>query len=293
MTEKKVNRKSLYAIIGVLLFGIVGATFAYYTTTNTYTNEFETGEYKIKTEEVFESPPNWQPGDITPKQVTVTNEGTVDAAVKVCFRQKWEDKNGNPVNTGAVTLHYEDYHSVYWLRDCDDDINCYYYYKKLAPGETTEDLLESVEFYGGSRIGATTTCTEDPVTHTKSCTSEVEDYSGSKYTLYVDIETVQFNAYKEAWDNPTYYSGDGMCKKLNIMRSIPNRGNENVSYLFHYKLMLKDYELSNWDLSEAKCRPVYVGSVSEENLYNDCEGVRYNDGNYHEGVTVRTKSFRV
>ena len=195
------SKKSLIAIMLVVVFGVVGTTIAYYSSQDTFTNEFDAGKYKIKTEEVFESPDNWIPGDTTPKEISVTNQGNVDAAVKVCFREKWEDENGNPLplfnNIGRqiVFLTYKHGFKNYWYKDCASNTNCYYYYKKLAPGETTEGLLESVTFNEFAEFETTNTCTTDPVTHKTTCVNSVNGYSGGKYTLYADIETVQYNQY--------------------------------------------------------------------------------------------------
>ena len=297
--NKKYDKKSLYVIIGVLLFGIIGVTFAYYQTNNTFTNEFDAGKYKIKTEEVFESPLNWEPGDITPKTVSVKNEGTVDAAVKVCFREKWEDKNGNEFNGDGTRFEFSNYYyGGHWFQECDDlrEYNCYYYYKKLEPGETTETIIDGVIFEKSINYPTTTTCTEDPVTHKKSCRSTVTDYSGGKYTLYIDIETVQYNVYQEVWNNPTViqYSFTGSsCENLSLRSSLPNT-NGKVSYTTERTVLLKDDELANYDLSEAKCSVVYINSISEENKYNACNGVVFTDSEtYQEGETVSLRSMYI
>ena len=296
--KKKLNTRSLYAVLGVILLGIVGVTFAYYSTNNTFTNEFNAGEYKIKTEEVFESPTNWKPGDVTPKIINVKNEGTVDAAVKVCFREKWEDENGNSLPLedsnykNYVTLHNNLLSSAYWKQDCDND--CYYYYKKLAPGETTKDLLDSVEFNSDASFLSSNDCTEDPSTHVKTCTSTLNGYSGGKYTLYIDIETVQYNAYQEAWGNVSVRNSENtFCENLSVRSMLPTRSNGTVGYYINIAF-LKDSELVDYDLSEAKCDVVYINSVSDDNKYNRCVGVIYIDGtNHYYGERLNLKLFNI
>ena len=51
------------ALLFVVCFA-VGGTLAYYTTSDTFTNVFNVSTYGVDVSEVFESPNNWQPGDI-------------------------------------------------------------------------------------------------------------------------------------------------------------------------------------------------------------------------------------
>ena len=206
------SKRSLVAILLIILFGIVGGTVAYYQTRNTFSNVFNTGEYKIVTEETFESPDNWKPGDTTPKEFTVKNEGNVPAAVKVCFEEKWEDENGNLLplfdddNSPSVIINYNEDVDKYWKEECNlDGKMCFYYSMILDANEETKPLIDSVTFNPNFDVGADNNCTEDPVTHIKTCTSTVSGYSGGKYTLDINIETVQANHYNEVWDEPLCY----------------------------------------------------------------------------------------
>ena len=299
MENKRIlNMKSLYAIIAVFFLGMIGTTFAYFGTNNTFTNEFNAGEYKIKTQEVFESPTDWKPGDQTPKVVNVKNEGTIGAAVKVCFEEKIEDKNGNNLSlfdsngTSIANLGLQNQYFAFWKKDCNS--NCYYYYKMLAPGETTENLLEKVTYSTDFIQPSTINCTEDSETHSKTCTSNITDYNGAKYTLDIKIETVQYQYYHDTWGNPQIFNDDGgTCRDLNIMRSIPNRTGI-VAYKFRDSFLFRDNELANYDMSEATCSVVYINTVSEDNKYNKCYGVTYIDGTNHQsGEIINVKSIPV
>ena len=74
MKIKKVkNKKTLIAIVAVLLITVVGATFAYFQTTGTFRNVFQSGTFRLVTKEVFESPDNWKPGEEIPKTITTKN----------------------------------------------------------------------------------------------------------------------------------------------------------------------------------------------------------------------------
>ena len=209
------SKKPLVAIVLVVLFGLIGGTIAYYQTNDSFSNVFNSGKYVITTEEEFESPPDWTPGDKTPKEVTVKNEGTVDAAVKVCFEESWKDENGNPLslvdqnNEPYSILDFDSNYKRYWRKDCN--ANCYYYYTSLKPNEETEKILESVTFNPVADLGLDMNCVTDQVTHKTTCTSEENGYSGGKYTLKINIETVQYDKFVEVWDPQYVNAVAGTC----------------------------------------------------------------------------------
>ena len=133
-------------IIGVLC--VIGYTIAYYTTSDTFNNEFNSGSYKMVVQERFESPSNWMPGDITPKTVTATNKGSTPAAVRIKFTPSWKDKNGNPLdlvdeNDNEVALiNLSNNWEGSWVYS-----NGYYYYNgSLKTNEIAPSLINSVTF---------------------------------------------------------------------------------------------------------------------------------------------------
>ena len=75
----------------------------------------------------------------------------------------------------------------------------YYYNYKLAPQESTTSLIESVTFNSKTKLNDTCTTTLSEGTKTVTCNSSGSDYDHATYTLTFDIETVQYNKYKEAW----------------------------------------------------------------------------------------------
>lgn len=77
------NKKAIIALVG-----IVGATFAYFTSSATLSNEFKTGTYSTSVTEEFVSPDNWTPGTTTKKKVNVTNNGSVNVAVRTSYTEK-------------------------------------------------------------------------------------------------------------------------------------------------------------------------------------------------------------
>ena len=198
------NRKSIIALLLVAIIGIVGLTVAYFSNSTSITNEFETSEYGTDVIETFTSPTGWQPGDETPKVLTVKNTGGVDEAVRVKVEESWKSKNNTDLpltqgNNAAAIINWTNTDD--WTKvDVDGEDYYYYYYNyKLAPDEETSELLDKVTF--NPLIDASTTCTtttENGVT-TKSCKSNGSGYDGATYTLKFTIETVQYNKYADAW----------------------------------------------------------------------------------------------
>ena len=200
------NRKSVVALLLVAIIGIVGLTVAYFSNSTSITNEFETSEYGTDVIETFTSPTGWQPGDETPKVLTVKNTGEVDEAVRIKVEEKWVNKNGQQLpltqdGNVAAQVHY--INSSDWTRvDVDNEDYYYYYYNyKLAPDEETSELLDKVTF--NSLINASTTCTDSTGANgetIRSCQSNGNGYDGATYTLKFTIETVQYNKYQETWN---------------------------------------------------------------------------------------------
>lgn len=193
------NKKILIAVAIIAIMGLIGGTYAYFTDNVEVENEFRTKPYGTQITEEFTSPDNWLPGDVTPKTVIVKNTGEVDAAVRVSYTEKWVSANNavlsgtqtiNGVNVRAAIINFanED--------DWDKEGDYYYYNKKLTSGASTNSFISSVKF--NPQITNDTSCvTEGDVT---TCTSTGNGYDGATYTLTINVETVQFNAYKTVWN---------------------------------------------------------------------------------------------
>ncbi|MBQ9318635.1 MAG: hypothetical protein IJR82_03300 [Bacilli bacterium] len=198
------QRKSIIALLLIAIIGIVGLTVAYFSSSTSIENTFETSEYGADAIETFTSPTDWQPGDETPKVLTVKNTGEVDEAVRVKVEESWKSKNNTdlPLTQGNNVVAITNWTNTDdWTKVTVDGEDYYYYYYnyKLAPDEETGELLDKVTF--NPLIDASTTCTtttENGVT-TKSCKSNGSGYDGATYKLKFTIETVQYNKYKEAW----------------------------------------------------------------------------------------------
>lgn len=191
--KKIKNKKSIVAIVAVLVV-VVGVTLAFFTTTFSFTNLFGIGTYEVVTHDVFESPDEWLPGDTVPKRVYATNNGTIDAAVRIKLEEIWKDKNNDVIDSedvpeDAVIINFVN--SNLWIDGGDG----YYYYKYfLASTKSSPDLFSSVTL---NENLAETVCDND---QENTCVSNILGLNGSHYTLKVTIETVQADKYASIWD---------------------------------------------------------------------------------------------
>ena len=191
------NKKALVAIILVTCIAIVGVTFAYFQSSTSFTNIFNTGTYRVVTTEVFESPDNWAPGEEIEKTITSTNEGTIPAAVRVSYTEQWI-KNINGVDTditdqvdeGTAIINFDN------TSDWTQDGNYYYYNYILQPQETTTSFIESVTL---NPLVGTVTCTPSQDGLTQDC-SATDIVLGATYKLTITKETVQADKYQSAWN---------------------------------------------------------------------------------------------
>ena len=189
------KKKSLFAIIAVLLILVVGATIAYFQSSASFENVFNTGTYKLVTTEVFESPNNWKPGEEIPKTITTKNEGTIDAAVRVSYTEKWEDSEGNDITSsideGTAIINLDN------TGDWTKEGNYYYYNYILKPNDETSSFIKSVTL--NPNLGNDLTCTTSQDGLTKTCESS-NPVLGEKYILTITKETVQADKYKDVWN---------------------------------------------------------------------------------------------
>ena len=197
MLERYKHVENIKLIVAILVFlGLfIGSTFAYYRTIDHIDNDFETSKYKTEANEVFTSPTNWKPGDTTPKELTVTNNGDICENVRVSYEEKWEDKDGNLLHPeqDLTLINYSD--SGDWIPE-----HGYYYYKNnLQPGETTSSLLDSVTYK--KDIPKDFEC--ETSGNTSKCTKAGGKFAGATYSLIFNIETIECNATEKVWNiNP-------------------------------------------------------------------------------------------
>lgn len=158
------NKKKLSALLlaGTLTAGVVGGTFAWFTSQDSVTNKFATTgtdepnnpDAGIKIEEKFEKPENVLPGTETNKDVRVKSTAKYDQFIRVKFEKKFIKTNGDgtktdvtdKLDTSLIELNFTNY-----LKDTkaegtwfEGEDGYYYYIGKVAGGSYTNMLLDSV-----------------------------------------------------------------------------------------------------------------------------------------------------
>ena len=194
--KKIKSKKSTIALIAILSISLIGMTFAYFQTSGTFTNIFNTGTYNILNTEVFESPDNWTPGETIPKIVKSKNEGSTPAAVRIKYVEEFEDSEGNDISSvvapNTVIINFDN------TEDWEEEGGYYYYKYPLAPNKETSSFIQSVTL-NEDLNGMQCTASQDGKTQTCNSTTNVV---GGKYRLIITIETVQYDKYEELW-HPT------------------------------------------------------------------------------------------
>ena len=282
------KKKTIIAIITLLLVVTIGATFAYFQSSSSFTNIFNTGTYRVVTTETFESPANWAPGQEIPKTITSTNQGTIDAAVRVSYTEQWLDSNNQDITStipsGTVTINLD--HTNYWIQEGN-----YYYYKYiLEPQQTTKSFIKSVTLNSqlGSGIDMQCTTSQDGLVQECSSTSSV---FGATYKLIITKETVQADKYQELWNTnveitkrpfveivtanrtkDTLQVGDEICVNgtteecFNFIR-YDGENNENIVMLSKYNLKVGGiYSSSGEKIGEYRNSDIGYGLQSNQAL---------------------------
>ena len=195
------NKKKLSALLlaGTLTAGVVGGTFAWFTSKDTVTNQFATGGTNdddsnagIDIWEKFKEPTNVVPGTTTDKLVQVKNTSTYDQFIRVKITPKWEDEELNTTEgLSYLGLNFVEgslgYEQGQWLKDGD----YYYYIGKVAGGKFTNTLLESV-------------------TLSKNAGNE---YKNQKYQVVVEADSIQAdNGAYEEWKDASKTIKDLLAK---------------------------------------------------------------------------------
>ena len=197
---KNKNKRKLLLTLGISIFTVIGGTFAYFTTTSSIPNNFKSGLYQETIQEKFVSPTNWTPGTTTEKEVTVTNTGDVDMAVRASIEESWVSKNGatlaNKYNNESVAILNL---NSGWTKDSDG----YYYYgskdnlTKLVSGDTSTSFISGVTF--NPNINANLVESTSNGGKTITYTSSGDGYDDATYTLTIILDTIQYDQANNVW----------------------------------------------------------------------------------------------
>lgn len=204
----KMNKKAA-ALGGLAAVAVVGGTWAYFNQTAAITNPFSTGSYGGSIVESFNPSEgdNWQPGATVDKEVVAENTGNSPLLVRVKMAETWSrnDQNMIAINsekqpdfTAVKQANAEDGlvegdQTVVWKNLAENDAwtqgeDGYWYYKgQLAPGATTESLLESVTLDKDTDMGLYTTTY-------KYCTTDGKDSKPDDKTEWLTAENGEEDA---------------------------------------------------------------------------------------------------
>ena len=204
----KMNKKAA-ALGGLAAVAVVGGTWAYFNQTAAITNPFSTGRYGGSIVESFNPSEgdNWQPGATVDKEVVAENTGNSPLLVRVKMAETWSrnDQNMIAINsekqpdfTAVKQANAEDGlvegdQTVVWKNLDENDAwtqgeDGYWYYKgQLAPGATTESLLESVTLDKDTDMGLYTTTY-------KYCTTDGKDSKPDDKTEWLTAENGEEDA---------------------------------------------------------------------------------------------------
>ena len=207
---QKENKVPIIALLVIAVIGIVGGTFAYFTSTVEFENEFVTKPYSTEVTEEFTSPDKWTPGTTTAKTVIAKNTGDVDVAVRVSYTETWKGNGGSgstlsgDITVGTAPNTTTERAAIINFANTSDWIQSgnYYYYKyKLTKNQQTSSFISGVTF--NPNVTASLNCVTDsitiPGTITETCTSTGTGYDNAQYKLSISVETIQYDGYQTGW----------------------------------------------------------------------------------------------
>lgn len=192
MKLKSIKKKPLIFLLGILVLGIVGGTFAYYYSEIAISNEFKTLTYNVQIEEEFNK--TWG----TKKVSFVNKEATnTPVVLRINYNESWrKEVNGtklsldNNVNgENAVTKNW----TTAFTNDFVLGDDGWYYYKKTLNAKKSVQVLESI------------TLNEDLI----STSPYYDEYKDYDYELDFNFEAIQANtdAISEIWNKKATISG--------------------------------------------------------------------------------------
>ncbi|MBR3378322.1 hypothetical protein IKG50_03265 [Candidatus Saccharibacteria bacterium] len=195
---KSICKKKVFVSVGVAFLSLlIVGVIAYSHDSSLLRSLFGLGYYRTVHVEEFTSPQDWKTCDITPKTVITKNESNYDIAVRLSLEEFWKGADGEtdlPLVKDGVTLA-----DIHFQNQNDWELtDGYYYYKNdLAPGESTNSLLEAVQLSCDANMTPGDNICTETATGTE-CVAPENPYSGATYHLKVTVETIQAEG-KDEW----------------------------------------------------------------------------------------------
>lgn len=194
----KKKRNIIFLLL--IVFCVVGVTYAYYSHSKSFNNNFEVGNFEVVIEEIFEEGTCLGNGETEDgeycsdsplsKEVYVVNYEDTDAIVRINYNEfivsSTETEYKNILST--YSSHRGDFVEKEWTDEFIDDWFFYdgwFYYRKVLPAGSDVKILNSVDL---NSCGITGT-----------------------YNLDFNIEAIQASqdAVSELWDKNVVINSDG------------------------------------------------------------------------------------
>lgn len=213
------NKKPLVFLVLMLLIGVVGGTFAFYSQSKSIDNKFVVGDFNVEivVPDGYAEVIN-QPNDVTKlviedvKKITnsdrkeqivdISNTENTDAIIRISYNEIFDEMSSDNPQYGVDESKYKVAYNIYYE---ENNSNCviptwtteftenfiykdgWYYYKKILPAHNLITIMEDIVYL-------------------QDCTDQYE-----KYMLDFNLEAVQATpaAVKEIWGNEIIISESG------------------------------------------------------------------------------------
>ena len=261
------NKRILIMSLLIIAIGIIGFTVAYFYHSIVTDSQFKVAKFGVTIDETFQSPNDWEPGDVTEKIVYASNSGNADIAVRIYLDEQWISADGSILaNTqdGKSIAVVNLVHTKDWIK-----IGNYYYYKyRLKRNERTSDFMKSVTF--NDEVDFSANCEFLNTYYAGNCSYTTGDYYGATYTLNITIETIQFDNYKDIWgsninllDNKPLTGVEKLVQKSNPSSVINyNDGVKQEMYVFNHQATVQTGALTDYR---------YIGNDPYNYVYFNCD----------------------
>lgn len=153
------NKKPIIFLVLLLLIGIVGGTYAYYSYSKSFDNKFEVGNFNVVIEEEYTETTITDNSNIS-KIVSISNKENTDAVIRISFNEYLEEPLSADVGGDANETNYAIANNLYcndiaenfistktWTEEFENNFTYkdgWYYYNKLLPANESITIMESI-----------------------------------------------------------------------------------------------------------------------------------------------------